>query len=75
MKTTFFIFEVILAVVLTVSVLLQPSKSDGLKGLVQGSSDTFFSRNKRRTREAVLYRVTIVSAILFAVNTIVMNLI
>ena len=75
MKTTFFIFEVILAVVLSVSVLLQPSKSDGLKGLVQGSSDTFFSRNKRRTREAVLYRVTIVSAILFAVNTLVMNLI
>ncbi len=75
MRMTLFIFEVVLSIILIVSVLLQPSKSDGLKGLVQGASDTFFSKNKKRTKEALLYRVTIVSAILFAANTLALNLI
>ncbi|WP_040210368.1 preprotein translocase subunit SecG [Clostridium polynesiense] len=75
MKTTLFVFEVILSIVLIVSVLMQPSKSDGLKGLMQGSTETFFSKNKKRTKEAALYRVTIASAILFAINTLALNLV
>ncbi|WP_426348475.1 preprotein translocase subunit SecG [Alloiococcus sp. CFN-8] len=75
MKLGLFIVEVILAIILMVSVLMQPSKSDGFKGLVQGASDTFFSKNKKRTKEALLYKITIFSAVAFAINTLILNLV
>lgn len=52
------------------------SKADALSGLIQGSkSETFFTKNKSKTKEAMLAKVTIVSMLLFAINTIALNLI
>ncbi|MBQ6819958.1 MAG: preprotein translocase subunit SecG [Clostridium sp.] len=76
MKEVLFVLEAILGLAVIVSVLLQPSKADALSGLIQGSkTETFFSKNKARTKEAVLLKITIVSMALFAVNTIALNLI
>ncbi|MDO5039768.1 preprotein translocase subunit SecG [Clostridium sp.] len=76
MQTALLVLEVILGIIVVVSVLMQPSKSDALSGLIQGSNnDTFFSRNKSRTKEVMLERVTIVSMLLFAINTMVLNMI
>ena len=76
MKTALLVLEVILGLIVIVSILMQPSKSDALSGLVQGSkNETFFSKNKARTKEAMLLKVTIVTMTLFAVNTVVLNLI
>lgn len=76
MQTALLVLEVILGIIIIVSVLMQPSKSDALSGLIQGSNnDTFFSRNKSRTKEVMLERVTVVAMLLFAINTIVLNLI
>ncbi|MDT8717890.1 preprotein translocase subunit SecG [Clostridium sp. 19966] len=66
--------EVILSIAIIVIVLMQPSKADGLKGLIQGNSETFFSRNKGRTRESRLAKMTIVFSVLFAIVTIILNL-
>lgn len=68
-------FEFILAAVIIVVVLLQPSKADGIKGFITGNSETFFSKNKSRTKEAMLARITVVSAILFAITTIALNIV
>lgn len=68
--------EVVLGLALMVVIYLQPSKSDALSGLIQGSSnDTFFAKNKGRTKEALLVRMTVIFSILFAVNTVVLNLV
>lgn len=76
MRTALLIVEIILALVLIVSILMQPSKSDALSGLIQGSNnETFYSKNKVRTKEVMLQRVTIVSAILLAAVTLVLNII
>ena len=76
MQTALLVLEVILGIIIVVSVLMQPSKSDALSGLIQGSNnDTFFSRNKSRTKEVMLERVTVICMLLFAINTIVLNLI
>lgn len=76
MKDLLLVLEAILGLVIILSVLLQPSKTDALSGLIQGSkTETFFSKNKARTREAMLLKLTIVSMALFAVNTLVLNLI
>lgn len=75
METLLMVIESILGLAIIITILLQPSKSDGLSGLIQGRSETFFSKNKGRTREAMLARITIISMVLFAVNTIILNLI
>lgn len=75
METLLIVIESLLGLAIIVTILLQPSKSDGLSGLIQGRSETFFSKNKGRTREAMLARITIISMVLFAVNTILLNLI
>ena len=76
MQTALLVLEVILGIIIVVSVLMQPSKSDALSGLIQGSSnDTFFAKNKGRTKEAMLVKLTVLFSVLFAVNTVALNLI
>lgn len=60
---------ILLSIVLIVSVLLQPSGQEGL-GAISGGSDTFFSKNKGRTREGMLKRLTIICSISIAVIAI-----
>lgn len=76
MRNTLLGLQVILGLVVIISVLIQPSKSDALSGLIQGSkTETFFSKNKARTKETLLTRITVVAVALFAVNTIALTLI
>lgn len=76
MNNFLLVLELILGLVIIISVLLQPGKTDALSGLIQGSkTETFFSKNKARTKEAMLLKVTIVAMTLFVVNTIALNLI
>ena len=68
------VLEVILGLVVIVTILLQPSKSDALSGLVMGSNnETFFSKNKSRTKEVMLARLTVISMLLFAGVAIALN--
>ncbi len=76
MKDILFITEVILGIAVVVSILMQKSKADALSGLIQGAkSETFFAKNKTKTKDALLVRVTMISMLLFAVNTVALNLI
>ena len=76
MQNILLVLEVLLGLGVIVTVYMQPSKSDALSGLIQGSTnETFFSKNKSRTKEVVLVRLTVMFMVLFAVNTIVLNLI
>ena len=68
--------EIVLGLIVIVSVLMQKSKADALSGLVQGSkNETFFSKNKGRTKDALLAKVTIISMLLFAINTVALNIV
>ena len=59
--------------VLVVLVLMQEGKSAGL-GAISGSSDTYWGKNKGRSREANLVRLTKILAILFIVLATVLNI-
>ena len=50
---------ILLSLLLIVLILLQPAKQEGV-GAISGSTDTFFSKNKGRTREGMLLRMTII---------------
>ncbi|MFH5834595.1 preprotein translocase subunit SecG [Proteiniclasticum sp. C24MP] len=76
METVLIVVEFILAIIMIALVLMQQSKSDGLKGLTGGSSqESFFAKNRGRTGEAFLKKLTVIVAVLFAINTIAMNMI
>ena len=76
MQNILLVLEVLLGLGVIVTIYMQPSKSDALSGLIQGSTnDTFFSKNKSRTKESILIRLTVMFMALFAINTIVLNLI
>ena len=76
MHTALLVLEIILSLVVIISALMQPSKSDALSGLIQGSSnETFFSKNKARTKEVILSRITVISMILLACNTMAVQFI
>lgn len=76
MHTLLIVIQTIVAIVLIVSVLAQPSKTNGLSGLVSGGgNESFYSRNKSKTSEAMLSRTTTISAIIFAGLCVAQNLI
>lgn len=74
MKNALMIIQIISAIVMIVSILLQPSKGNGIQGLVSGTSDTFYSKNKTKTKEAFLMKLTIFSAIVFVVSITLINM-
>ncbi|MEG0308208.1 MAG: preprotein translocase subunit SecG [Clostridium sp.] len=74
MITALKVVLVISALVVIISIALQESKSSGLGGLVAGTSETFYSKNKTKTKDSLLVRITIVSAVVFAVTTVGINI-
>lgn len=73
LETILTILFIIDCIVLTVIVLLQEGKSAGL-GALTGASDSYWGQNKARSKEGVLVLVTRITAILFVVLAIALNL-
>ena len=73
MQTALVIIHVVIAVVLTVIVLMQHGKQQGLSGAIAGGAETFFGKNKGRTVDAMLKKFTAVVAILFIVSSVVLT--
>ena len=70
----FGVLFIIVCVALVVLVLAQEGKNQGL-GAIQGTvENTYWGRNKGRSREGVLKKVTIVLSVLFIVCAIVLNM-
>ena len=64
----------IVSVLVILAICLQETKQDGLQGLGSGSSDSFFSKNKGKTIEAKLIKITTILAIAFFVLVLCINL-
>lgn len=73
LKTVLTIAFIIISIALTVIVLMQEGKQTGL-GAVAGSSETYWSKNKGRSVEGMLVKVTRVLVILFLVIAVVLNI-
>ncbi len=61
----------ILALALIAVVMLQSGKSAGLSGAIAGGADTFLSKNKAKSADARLARMTKWIAIAFMLLTLV----
>ncbi len=73
LETILKILFVIDCIVLIVIVLLQEGKSAGL-GTISGASSSYWGQNKGRSMEGALVKITRITAILFVLLAIVLNL-
>ena len=58
------------AVFIVVAVLLQKSNEDGLSGTIAGGQETFYGRDKSAHTDRLLFRLTLVAAIVFAIAVV-----
>ena len=64
---------VLLCIAMTVIVLMQEGKQQGL-GAIAGVADTYWGKNKGRSAEGTLIKLTKLMAVLFIVLSVVLNL-
>lgn len=64
---------VVLCIVFSVIVLLQEGKSAGLSGSISGAAETFWGKNKGRTIEGKLEKITKYLAIAFFALAVILN--
>ncbi|MBQ2802768.1 MAG: preprotein translocase subunit SecG [Lachnospiraceae bacterium] len=67
------IIFIIVCIALTVLVLMQEGKSAGL-GSISGAAETYWGKNKGRSMEGMLVKITKVLAVLFMVLAVILNL-
>ncbi len=67
MKTALTIVFILVAIALAVLVLKQEGKENGFTGSLTGTVDSYWSRNKKHSKEAVIQRVTAILGALFII--------
>ena len=65
----------VISLALIAVVMLQSGKSAGLSGAIAGGADTFLSKNKAKSLDAKLAKMTKWVAILWIIITLVLSLI
>ena len=73
LKTVLLIVFIIVCVVLSAIVLMQEGKSAGL-GAVSGAAESYWGKNKGRSMEGALVKITRWLTVAFLVIAIVLNL-
>lgn len=67
------IIFIIICIALTAIILMQEGKSAGL-GAIAGAADTYWGKNKGRSMEGMLIKLTRVLVVLFLVIAAVLNI-
>lgn len=73
LKIVITILFIIVCIGLTVLVLMQEGKSAGL-GSISGAAETYWGKNKGRSMEGMLVKITKILAVLFLVFAVILNL-
>ena len=71
MKTFLMILLAVASLILIVSVLMQSGNSAGLSGSIAGGAEQLFGKKKSKGYEALLEKITTISAVLFIAVSIV----
>lgn len=75
MQLALTIVFLLIAVVMTIIILFQEGKSNGLSTSIGGgSSETYWSKNKGRSKESLLVTITTILTILFFVLSLILSL-
>lgn len=71
LELTLGIILMVLAAVVSVLVLMQSGKEKSLSGTIAGAGESFFSKNKGKTKERALSVVTSILSIIFVILAVV----
>ncbi|HHX12173.1 MAG TPA: preprotein translocase subunit SecG [Clostridiales bacterium] len=74
LKVVVQIVYILVCIVLTFLVLKQEGKSEGLSGALTGSTDTYWSKNKSRSKEGFIENTTKVLGVTFILLSVALNL-
>lgn len=64
---------IIVSIALAAIVLMQEGKNSGLSAL-SGVADTYWSKNKGRSMEGMLVRITTILGVIFVVMSVLLNM-
>ena len=73
LRTVLYVILIILSVIVTIVVLMQEGKQQGL-GALSGSSETYWGKNKGRSMEGKLVKITTILTALLIILAIVLNI-
>ena len=73
LKKVLEIIFVIICIALTIIVLMQEGKQQGL-GAIAGAAETYWGKNKGRSREGALVKATTIMGTLFFVISVALNM-
>ena len=73
-RVALMIIFVIICVALTIIVLMQESKQNGLSGAISGAADTYWGKNKGRSMEGALVKITRWLTVAFLLIAIILNI-
>lgn len=76
LKIILIIVDIILALGTILFVMMQRNDDQGMSGAITGgASNNFLDKNKGRTKEGKLKRMTIIFGIAFAIVTVALNIV
>ncbi len=73
LKMVLTVIFILVSIALTVIILMQEGKSAGL-GAIAGAADTYWGKNKGRSMEGMLVKITRILVVVFIVLAAVLNL-
>ncbi len=74
LKTVLMVLLIIICIALTAIILSQEGKQNGLGSLSGQQFDSYWSKNKGRSKEGLLVKLTTVLVVLFFVISAVLNI-
>lgn len=72
MNTALKIIILIPSLILIASILLQSGKNAGLSGSIAGGAESIWGKNKGRSYEGILSKITAISAIAFVICALIL---
>lgn len=66
------VFLILASLVLIASILLQSGKSAGMSGEIAGGAESIWGKNKGRSFEGKLEKLTSVSAVIFVIASLIL---
>ena len=73
LHTILLLVYILVCCVLTVIVLMQEGKQAGLTGAISGAAETYWGKNKGRSMEGKLVKITKILVVLFVVIAVILN--
>lgn len=73
MKTALIIGLIVISVILAIIIMMQEGKESGLTSTLSGSSDTYWSKNKGKSKESILRKITAVLGVLYMVIALLLS--